>query len=74
LLDTWERNGPLEIDLDPESGAIPGFVQGLQCVAVGTRRVLTIPPEWAFGPDGEPSLGLPAGTDLIVIVDVVGVF
>ena len=28
----------------------------------------------AFGPDGNPQLGLPAGTDMIIVVDLLGVY
>jgi peptidylprolyl isomerase len=59
LLNTWERRSPLTIDLDASSDAFPGLVQGLQCARVGGTRVVTLPPAWAFGPGGEPSLGLP---------------
>jgi hypothetical protein len=33
-----------------------------------------MPPADAFGAQGETSLGLPAGVDLIAIVEVVGVY
>jgi peptidylprolyl isomerase len=74
LLNTWERSSPLEIELSTTGGAIPGLIQGLQCGALGGRREIILPPEWAFGPDGEPSLGLPANTDLIVIADIFGLY
>jgi FKBP-type peptidyl-prolyl cis-trans isomerase len=32
-----------------------------------------VPPEDAFGPEGNPELGLPADTDLIIVVDLLGV-
>jgi peptidylprolyl isomerase len=73
LFNTWERSEPLQIILS-EGQSLPGIIEGLEGATVGTRRVLAMPPDLAFGPAGEPSLGLPAATDLIVIVDVVGVY
>jgi peptidylprolyl isomerase len=72
LLNTWGRGSPLIVDLTTDSASLPGIVQGLQCAAVGGLRAITIPPAWAFGPDGGPTLGLPAGTDLIVVAQVLG--
>lgn len=73
LFDSWERDDPLQIIME-EGQTLPGVFEGLQGATVGTRRVMAMPPELAFGPNGEPSLGLPAGTDLIVVADVVGVY
>jgi len=55
-------------------GGFPGFVNGLPGMKVGGRRAITIPPDDAFGPDGNPQLGLPAGSDMIVVVDLLGVY
>ncbi len=73
LFNTWERDDPLQIVVE-EGVTLPGILEGLEGATVGTLRILTMPPELAFGPAGEPSLGLPAGTDLIVVAEVVGVY
>lgn len=73
LFDTWEREDPLQIVLE-EGGSLPGIVEGLEGATVGSRRVIRMPPESAFGESGDASLGLPAGVDLIVIADIVGVY
>ena len=52
----------------------PGFVKGLPGMKVGGRRAIIIPPADAFGPDGNPQLGLPAGSDMIVVVDLLGIY
>ena len=52
----------------------PGFVKGLPGMKVGGRRAIIIPPADGFGPDGNPQLGLPADTDLIIVVDLLGVY
>jgi FKBP-type peptidyl-prolyl cis-trans isomerase len=41
---------------------------------VGGRRAIIVPPDDAFGPDGNPQLGLPAGADMIIVVDLLGVY
>jgi len=55
-------------------GSFPGFAKGLPGMKVGGRRAIVIPPADAFGPDGNPQLGLPAGVDMIVVVDLLGVY
>ena len=50
------------------------MIEGLEGATVGSRRIIRMPPESAFGAEGNAGLGLPAGTDLIVVADVVGVY
>jgi len=73
LFNTWERSDPLQIIME-EGQTLPGVYQGLQGAQVGSLIEITMPPAEAFGEGGESSLGLPAGTDLIAIVEIVGVF
>jgi peptidylprolyl isomerase len=73
LLNTWERSDPLQI-LMADGQTLPGILTGLEGATVGTTRVISMPPAEAFGPEGEPGLGLPAGVDLIVVAEVVGVY
>jgi peptidylprolyl isomerase len=73
LFNSWERDDPLQIMME-EGQTLPGIFAGLQGANVGTLRVVTMPPAAAFGPDGESSLGLPAGVDLIAVLEVVGVY
>jgi FKBP-type peptidyl-prolyl cis-trans isomerase len=73
LFNTWERSDPFQIILE-EGQTLPGVFQGLQGARVGSRLAIAMPPADAFGEEGQTSLGLPAGTDLIAIVDVVGVY
>ena len=74
LLDSWQRAEPLVVELSDPPAALPGLVQGFQCARVGGRRVIVLPPEWAFGEEGDASLGLPADTDLIVVADIIGAY
>ena len=73
LLNTWERSDPLQIVM-AEGQSLPGIISGLEGARIGTTRIITMPPDQAFGPAGETSLGLPAGVDLIVVVEVIGVY
>lgn len=73
LFNTWERSDPLQIIME-EGQTLPGIFEGLQGSRVGSILAITMPPDDAFGPDGETSLGLPAGVDLIAIAEVVGVY
>ena len=73
LFNTWERSDPFQIVME-EGQTLPGVFEGLQGARVGSRLAIAMPPSAAFGEQGETSLGLPAGVDLIAIVDVVGVY
>lgn len=60
-----------------EEGAFPVLVDGLEGMKVGGRRAITFPPEYpdfGFGPEGNPTGGLPADTDAIIVADLLGVF
>ena len=72
LESSWDAE-PVQIGTAAGSG-FPGFVKGLPGMKVGGRRAIIIPPDDAFGPDGNPQLGLPAGTDMIVVVDLLGIY
>jgi FKBP-type peptidyl-prolyl cis-trans isomerase len=71
LESNWD-SGPVPVPT--AEGGFPGFVNGLPGMNVGGRRAIVVPPADAFGPDGNPQLGLPAGTDLIIVVDLLGAY
>ncbi len=73
LLNTWQASDPLQIVMTEEQ-SLPGIVAGLEGARVGTTRIIAMTPEEAFGPNGEPSIGLPAGVDLIAVLAVIGVY
>jgi FKBP-type peptidyl-prolyl cis-trans isomerase len=72
LQNTWDSGQAQRVSLT-EDAALPGLVEGLAGMKVGGRRVITMPPEDAFGPDGQPTLGLPRDTDFIIVADLLGV-
>lgn len=55
----------------PLSRVVPGFAQGIAGMAPGGRRVIVMPPDLAYGDTARP--GLPAGSTLVFVVDLVGI-
>ncbi|MDX2378459.1 MAG: FKBP-type peptidyl-prolyl cis-trans isomerase [Acidimicrobiia bacterium] len=66
---TWERE-PIQIPMNPQG--VAGLVEGMPGMKVGGRRAIVIPPESGFGPEGSTEIGLPAETDIIIVVDLLG--
>jgi FKBP-type peptidyl-prolyl cis-trans isomerase len=66
---TWEQGTAAQVTLDDQT--VTGLVTGVTGLKVGGRRQIIVPPDEAFGPEGSTSMGLPAGTDLILVVDLV---
>jgi FKBP-type peptidyl-prolyl cis-trans isomerase len=62
------------IQVPVAEGTFPGLLAGLEGMKVGSRRAIVIPPDQGFGPDGEPTIGLPADTDIIMVVDLLGAY
>jgi len=71
LESSWES---APVPVPTVEGGFPGFMKGLPGMKVGGRRAIVITPADAFGPEGNPQLGLPAGTDLIIVVDLLGAY
>lgn len=53
---------------------LPGLLEGMEGMAVGGRRAITVPPEDGFGDDIDPDAGLPADTDMIFLVELIGTY
>ncbi len=73
LRSTWQQGAPSQVIMAP-SGQMDGMIEGLVGMRVGGRRAITVPYELAFGEEGFPQAGLPARTDAVVIVDLVGAY
>jgi FKBP-type peptidyl-prolyl cis-trans isomerase len=71
LENTWDGGEPQRLQL-VAADVMNGLTDGIVGMKVGGRRAITIPPEEAFGPDGNPQAGLPRDTDVIAIVDLLG--
>lgn len=52
---------------------IGGWDEGLVGQLVGSRVLLSIPPELGYGQRGVPQAGIGAGATLVFVVDIVGV-
>lgn len=72
LLSSWDSGVLEQLDL---AQTIPGLAEGMVGMREGGRRQIRIPFEQAFGADGNPDLGagLPASTDLIMVIELFGI-
>jgi peptidylprolyl isomerase len=68
---SWDR-GPETFDFTLGAGdVIAGWDEGLEGMKVGGRRELVIPPDLAYG--DAPPPGIPPGSTLVFVVDLVGI-
>lgn len=51
---------------------LPGLLEGMEGMAVGGRRAITVPPEDGFDESVREEAGLPADTDMIFVVELIG--
>ncbi len=66
---SWDRGGEPFVFQLGGGQVIPGWDQGIAGMREGGRRVLTIPPDLAYGPQGSPPTIGPNET-LIFVVDL----
>ena len=68
---SWDSGQPFPFELGAGS-VIPGWDQGVEGMKVGGRRELIIPPDLAYGPQGQPPDIAPNAT-LIFVIDLLDV-
>jgi peptidylprolyl isomerase len=68
---SWDRGEPFSFPLGGGQ-VIQGWDQGVAGMKVGGRRMLVIPPDLGYGPDGQPPVIKPNET-LVFVVDLLGV-
>jgi peptidylprolyl isomerase len=68
---SYDRGEPISFPLGAGQ-VIPGWDQGFEGMKVGGRRVLVIPPDLAYGPNGSPPVIGPNAA-LVFVVDLVDV-
>lgn len=73
LQSSWEPDSPAQVAFGAE-GTAPFLIEGLAGMRVGGRRVLTIPFDQVFEPAQAEEIGIPEGTDLIVVADLLTTF
>ena len=69
----WTTPFTCKLGSDAKPSLVPGFVRGLEGLKVGTRARITVPPDLAYGKQGNASSGIPAETAIQIEVVVKGV-
>lgn len=73
LFDTWEVGDPVQILLQ-DDGILTGLIDGMVGARIGDLLVLTMPPELAWGDDGNPGLDFPGDVDLVAVMQILGAY
>jgi FKBP-type peptidyl-prolyl cis-trans isomerase len=73
LVSSW-TSGQTLVFVPGDSPLPPGLEKAVEGMNVGGRRQVDIPFAAAWGADGNPDLGLPASTDLIMVLDLIAVY
>jgi peptidylprolyl isomerase len=68
---SWDRGQPFPVQIGVTQ-VIEGWTRGLVGIRKGGRRMLTIPPELGYGPQGYPP-DIPPNETLVFVVDAVSV-
>lgn len=67
---SWDSGQPFSFTLG-QGEVIPGWDEGVEGMKVGGRRMLTIPPDLAYGEAGQGSIG--ANETLVFVIDLLNV-
>lgn len=70
---TWAIDDPAQV-LTVPGGPVEGLVEGILGMQVGGLRIITIPPDLGFGPEGIPAIGLDGDSDIIIVAALVGLY
>ena len=69
---SYDRGATIDFPIGV-GAVIGGWDQGLVGQLVGSRVLLSIPPELGYGQRGVPQAGIGPGATLVFVVDIVGV-
>ncbi|MGH2943414.1 MAG: FKBP-type peptidyl-prolyl cis-trans isomerase [Solirubrobacteraceae bacterium] len=67
---SWDAGSPFAFALG-QGNVIAGWDQGVEGMKIGGRRLLTIPPDLAYGEQGQGSIG--PNETLVFVVDLLNV-
>ncbi len=70
---SFGKGGPFPLELTTGS-SIPGLVSGIPGMKVGGVRKIVIPAADAFGTEGSEQVGVPANTDLVMVVKLAALY
>lgn len=65
---------PLTFSFSAEPGVYPGLVEAVEGMRVGGRRQSQVPFTLMFDGQGSAAFGLPAGVDVVIVVDLLVVY
>ena len=68
---SWNRGAPLSFPLGA-GRVIQGWDQGIVGKNIGSRLLISIPPEKGYGLGGHPGAGIKGTDTLVFVVDVLG--
>lgn len=66
---SWDRGSPAQFEAS-QGKLIPGFLSAIVGQPVGTRVLVVIPPELAYGPQGSETI--PPDSTLVFVIDILG--
>ncbi|MFI9646992.1 FKBP-type peptidyl-prolyl cis-trans isomerase [Streptomyces sp. NPDC052040] len=70
---SYDRKTPLVIQL-AQGGIIDGWRYALQGKKVGSRVLMSVPPTWGYGPQGNSQAGIKGTDTLVFVVDLKNTF
>jgi peptidylprolyl isomerase len=71
---TWDSGATPFTFVANDESVLAGIRLGIEDMAVGGRRQVHVPYLLAFGETGNPDFGLPASTDMVLIIDLVAAY
>lgn len=69
---SYDRGAPIDFPIGV-GAVIGGWDQGLVGQPLGTRLIMSIPPELGYGQRGVPQAGIAGGATLVFVVDLVDI-
>jgi peptidylprolyl isomerase len=68
---SWERQAPATFTVESgPNNLLPGLVEALEGQRLGSRVVAAIPPQDAFGEEGNPEVGIQSDSNLVFVLDL----